>query len=415
MSSIKNSLFKLIILGIFASSCSESSKSLTLAEQGVATGAVVGAGVGALIGSTAGEAGAGVVMGTIAGATSGGLIGSSMEGQEAQVDKQDNLLGENTTKDAKQKRSRLKSSRNTKANLDDDTQEESFLGRYIWNRAPGSGQEEKTISLISSNRPSGNKGLAAKYDQIKRPERTEEIVLKAPESSQTAQIRSRLTEKPIVELTQSKSKEDQLPKARVVRLPETESLQAQTKPVISLTKAELPSVKDQLPSPVLTKPKEIKTSLPLAKKTIIDPVKAQIGNATSKIENTKVDLGATTAKSVAEAKKAEVVLDEQVNAVAPKSAAKSVEAVQVSKCVKGQAEIKRAASSASDSDKVFYLRRAILSCPEESSLRVDLAKVYGKLGLKDDAKREFTSAIEIDPSNETAQEELSIMMLESSK
>jgi len=411
MKFFQNSFFLLIALNVLASSCSQNSESLTGAEKGVATGAVIGAGLGALVGSTAGEPGVGVVMGSIAGATTGGLIGSSIDGQEERIDRHDKKLGVNTKKrDEKTGRASLKS------NLKEDASEneESFLGRNIWNRAPKNGDdpdEGSMVSQLESNTASGKKGEAHRYGQIQRLDRTLEVEDKNSNVEQRAQLRANLSDKPVIELT--KPTESGLPKARISRLPESEFTKVGASAVTTLAKTELPPVKKLTPEP----------ALPAAKKTIIEPVKTpqeevisrKLNEDSKKLESkkeiVKAPLEDTAKGSTKEVEKAVLVLEDQTKS----TIAKSVEPIQGIKCAKGQGEIKRATTSASDSDKVFYLRRAILLCPEEPSLRVDLAKVYGRLGLKDDARREFTSAIEIDPSNETAQEELSIMMLESSK
>lgn len=420
-----HNFLKLVAICVLGSSCSQTKESPTIAEQGVVAGAVVGAGLGAIIGSTSGSAGAGVVMGSIAGAAGGGLVGASIEGQENRINQHDKKLGINTKKDARAGRA----SSSPKSNSTDEVQGESFLGRNIWSPAPkevDTNSSEETIipTVVLDNRPSGNKGAASKFGQIKRPQVMAEADIEEPIINQRAQLRGNLNQKPVVELT--KPTEDQLPKAKIARLPDPEFPKVQASSVTSVAKTELPTVKKQVPPSSLPKAKEV-----LAKKTIIEPTKTMEPAKTKIVANTaklpldnvekisgaaKEDLEPSVEKEAikpAEEVKKTVLAAEEPAKV---SAAKAAPLAQdTTKCAKGQGEIKRAMTSASDSDKVFYLRRAILSCPEESSLRVDLAKVYGRLGLKEDAKREFTSVIEIDPSNETAQEELSIIMLENSK
>jgi hypothetical protein len=232
-----------------------------------------------------------------------------------------------------------------------------------------------------------------------------------------ARLSENIIDKPVIEM--AKPVESGLPKARVASIA-SDQLLDEKKTTITKVKPELLTTKKQVPVLPAVKSKEA-----VVKKTIeIQP---------EKVTSEKLLVEKTLPKAVA---KLPVAVEEEVKKVEDTESAdvklpeaKVEQKVDIqeknaklsnkpsvgAKCAKGESEIKRAMNSGSDSDKVFYLRRAILMCPEESSLRVELGKVYGRLGLKDDARREFTSAIDTDPANETAQEELSIMMLDGVK
>lgn len=82
-------------------------------------------------------------------------------------------------------------------------------------------------------------------------------------------------------------------------------------------------------------------------------------------------------------------------------------------CMEGETEAERARSATSDSDKIFYYRRALRLCPKEPVYHIELGRMYSELGKTEDARFSFTKALELDPENEIAQDELSLLMLES--
>ena len=118
-------------------------------------------------------------------------------------------------------------------------------------------------------------------------------------------------------------------------------------------------------------------------------------------------------EEVKEATQAKV--EEKVEPVAKAIKPVAPQVTHTSVCDAGSKDYDRASNASSDSDKVFYLRRVILACPKEAGPKLQLGKVYSKLGLKDEAKKEFNSVLEVDPANESAQDEMSIMMLDSRK
>ena len=375
---------------------------LETTEAGVATGALIGAGVGALVGSTAGEAGAGVVLGSIAGATSGGLIGKSIEDQEKRIDRHDERSGISTKKTAS-------SSSSSRGSLVDT----------IWSRPES--------SLNSNfNRPSGTKGRAAKY--IDSPVDSESQLgfnSKSKNDSRFVQVRQdrSTSSAPSVPTTISNaaSNKKTFGSADIISRSESALPPANRTPTIELQKPkpELPSLSN-IPSrkPNLSDQSTagVKYSnLDLSKEKALKDLKAKEASRAKLIEapiKQKVDSALGVAKTKIEAP-AEIVNQAALVEVAKEVTApvKTTSAV----CESGEKDLERANKSASDSDKVFYLRRVILACPKESSAKIQLGKVYSRLGLKDEARKEFNSVLEADPANETAQDEMSIMMLDSRK
>lgn len=82
-------------------------------------------------------------------------------------------------------------------------------------------------------------------------------------------------------------------------------------------------------------------------------------------------------------------------------------------CKEAEVEAKRARSASSEADRLFYYRRALRLCPLEPGYHIEIGRVYAELGRKDDAQFEFRKALELDPESEEAQDELSLLMMES--
>lgn len=379
---------------------------LDTTEAGLATGAVIGAGVGALVGSTAGEAGAGLVLGSIAGATSGGLIGKSIEGQEKRIDQHDARSGINTR--AKKDNSR------------------SSLSETIWASSPSK----------NNNRPSGTKGIASRYVD---PIESRDLVKQDDDVVQLRQDRQSAPSVPKV--VSSTAKNTFSYKERNA----TSNLPLATQPSIELQKPkpELPSFNanndSRIPSrkPSLLDNNSMSRAPDLKNKTLDTSARAKLNE--SKLDKAKnpvipektEQVSALKSKTlpVVEDKKLQNAVDDKAkeitsevkNQVEDKTThAKSVSdkaksQVVSASCETGAKDYERAKSASSDSDKVFYLRRVIVACPKETSARLELGKVYSKLGLKDEAKKEFNAVLDKDPSNEAAQDEMSIMMLDSRK
>jgi len=363
-------------------------------EAGVGAGALIGAGVGALVGSTAGEAGAGVVLGSIAGATSGGLIGHAIDGQEKRINQHDARSGVNTKKIASSSR--------------------GSLADTIWSSSNSSN---------NSNRPSGTKGKAAQFVE---PTIESDI-------SSNGDSYSSLSKKST--FTQIKEEKN------IPAVPKTISgnAKATDQPTFisrketngtGLPMAKEPTIELQKPKPELPtfssatikKPTLSDSKVPPKTARIINPPTSSDKNiivakesSRAKLNEPEIKKSIEQDKSLAKASSDLTQSKEELTAnVAKANVAPKVSAA-TSACDAGQKDFERAKKSASDSDKVFYLRRVILACPKDSDARVQLGQVYSRLGLKDEAKKEFNSVLESDPENESAQDEMSIMMLDSRK
>ena len=329
---------------------------LDTTEAGIATGAVLGAGLGALVGSTSGDAGAGLVVGSVAGAASGGMIGRAIEGQEKRLDIHDNKSGVNSARIVEDKRGRL--------------------GDKIW--LP-SGKFNPDNEF---NKPSGQRGAAAEFYETQPNARI-----------QPAKIHQIKTENRVAS-TETDLLGEEIPAFN-------QSSRGNTLPV-ALGNNNLPSKKTT--ETAIISSGEIETaSMPTEV-----PVRTPSVNGSSSSGRARL----ITPKKTTPAPKKAIPRLPSTSSVAKKTIKSPVKISQGNVCSKGQSEYDRAQNSVSDSDKVFYLRRTILSCPKSANIRVELGKVYGRLGLKEDARKELNAALELDPGNEAAQDELSIMMLD---
>ena len=138
------------------------------------------------------------------------------------------------------------------------------------------------------------------------------------------------------------------------------------------------------------KPEPVKTEIPKAEIAAkAEPVKP------AQLAKVEIPSSLETPK-----KKGDALSDELARAI-PQNA----------NCSDAEQEATRARKSNSDADKLFYFRRAIRLCPEQPDYYVEIGKVYVNIGRTQDAQSEFNKALELDPENERAQEELNMIML----
>ncbi|HMO18308.1 MAG TPA: glycine zipper domain-containing protein [Oligoflexia bacterium] len=446
-------------------------------ETGIATGAVIGAGMGALVGSVSGQAGMGLVVGSLAGAATGGVVGKSIEYKEKGVDNNDSSFG-------------VDSSRGQQLVGNSPSKSSSSRSR-LWTRVG-------EVDPVDRNRPSGAKGIAARYNPP--------IVLDSTEDS-TERYDSRTGSRPVgVSINRKESssfdsgvysrgvvqlQQDRPPQGLIkaepdgdisgagIRTPVIASRQSSVFPKaeesrtsayssghssgdsgpvkieLQKPKPELPDIigegksgssitssrpsaktnTNNLSSPLSGKSSGSNSELPPARERAETQVVQRTPKASQKSEEENtvqvISLNSELPKAANDNRSdnGRSVIDSASSSAADSSPADSSPSSAktasggstgtfarsaggaVSSCEKGKKEVERAKNSPSDSDRVFYLRRAILACPDDAGLRVELGKVYGRLGLKDDARKEFTAALESDPGNDAAQDELSIMML----
>jgi hypothetical protein len=149
----------------------------------------------------------------------------------------------------------------------------------------------------------------------------------------------------------------------------------------------------------------LKPSLTVAAKARTEPVEAE--SFILDEESTEAPTGESSVKATKTETKKEAA---QIGSA---STTASVKRPSSKECTQATGEAQRASAAQAPADQLFYLRRALRLCPADSTYHVEIGKVFTKLGKTDDAKYEFRQAIDLDPSNESAREQLS--QLESSE
>lgn len=376
----------LLVSAVVLCGCSsmEGKTDLSKAGVGAAAGAVVGAGVGAIIGSASGNAGAGIAIGSVAGAVAGGAIGSSMQNRDEQRSAQKNPVWEQNKQYA------------------------SASGNGI-----GHSAFEIPRANVSSAQP---RIVPEKYKGNPEAQRWGKEEVPARQNIKTAppvEARARFGEmpktrplaKPLetakISKTNSNAVAPKLPVAEKNLVPENKPNAAEkittTEETIALADPGEPSGGLEPEITRLTS-----SGLPPAAQPKEEPV----------IEPKTVAKVETKANAVSAADS--LVVDDPAKRN-PKEPRKEPALTEGSNCTEADAEAVRARSAASDADKLFYFRRALRLCPKEPAYHVEIGRVYGAIGRTEDARFEFNKALEMDPENQNAQEELSVLMLDDGK
>ncbi len=402
--------FLIFFFPVFFTSCSTlrdagvPAPEMETTETGIATGVVLGAGIGAIVGSTAGQAGAGAVVGGVAGGATGGVIGKALEVQEKRIEAHDQKLGMDTRPTGgASMRSRLWAPADeTEYSNNRPSGDRGVAARHVSSVDSRAGN----VSNVSLQNVSPQKRYPSQVTQIQRD--TSDLYASRKDQSPQREVSRVLTEEPI----NTKTSANSLGAASAPRI-ELEKPRAELPPAQGLPPMRRPSFENARESAGENAQRSSLASPPQGTEKRI----ALTPPPSSRVPSKQAPSRQEVEKKNKEEVKAKVALQktaapQTVTPVTPAKKTATTSAVK-STCEKGKSEVARARSAASDSDKVFYFRRAILACPEDSSLRVELGKIYARLGLKEDARKEFTKALDFDPSNESAQDELSIMMLDS--
>ena len=427
---------------------------LKTSTVGAATGAAVGAGLGAIIGSTTGNAGEGLVIGTVAGSATGMAIGYQLEKQEdARAAQEETITRQNA--ELQFQNQQLKE---LKQNLGDQSGNNPLSGQ----RSSLTAQLPDTQPRISSfNRPSGNKGEASSF----RGESASSHQLASAESRADererlrSEIKTKLAGSPVtVGIAHSRPMPPPIPaNEESIALDDrqditphhnlapkagsssgagfngagfnsasgtTNGMASAAAPGSTLLPpgkagqhvAELSGASTfnatgasgGLPPARLTEPAEA-DEIPPAEL----PEPEETASATLAPAPVVKTVSRPTSAAVVPAR-ALAPLDLEDTSTAPAKGAKTTKLVaKGGSCKEAEAEAGRARAATSDADRLFYYRRALRLCSQEPAYHVELGKVYSAIGRKEDAQFEYNKALEVDPENEAAQDELSLMMLDS--
>lgn len=186
---------------------------------------------------------------------------------------------------------------------------------------------------------------------------------------------------------------------------------------VESTSVEAPKAKTVTAAARVREEPAVESSAPVAASGALPPAKQKASAEKPAAKSLPPELNASGPVVVEEDREAPsettsgglpVALDEkkEIKKV-PAAAAKA--APVTGECGKAEEEAKRARASVSESDKLFYLRRALRLCSNSAKYHVEIGKVYSSIGRLEDAQHEFKQALEIDPSNSEAKDELSVL------
>lgn len=330
--------------------------------MGAAAGAAIGGAAGAVIGSTSGNAGEGLLLGGAVGAVSGAVIGTE--------------LGERDQEYASHKET-----------LDNQDRQIQYQNRQL-DKVRGSSFDTSGRFIIPSNnrsslsRPTKVNSYASSRTyspavQTKPVVQNQEI---------TNQLRARLTEPSQIK-----------PKTSLIAPPQAKTVLASGGTLNSLPKSAVaPAIK-----PAESALKQNKTE---------DLLKQE---SAKKEVNTALNKSVKPESSVNNASVAKLDTAKTEQAKTGVTEAAKVTTESAGSCSEAEGEARRARTAATDTDKIFYYRRALRLCKTKPEYHVEMGKVYSSIGRKEEAEFEYSKALEIDPNNRDAQDELTVLMLDS--
>lgn len=347
---------------------------LSKTGAGIVTGTALGAGLGAIIGSATGDAGAGLVLGAFAGAATGGIVGNQFQERDEKLASMRNEV-RTLNEENRAQRQRINAlSEEMLDQIEKKNRPSKSYGRSSLDSYQGNPQAKP---LAKSSVAGGEKTTYANGFSYRSPDAGPSFLEKSLSTQERAQL-----------------KDYELPKSsrEIKRQRKTERLG------------------DLVPQDFGQESvKTMKPTLPAAKKPIKKPI----------IKNEASTLEIPPAKN---AKTGEVVQEEDLMAYDYQQTQRSAGGAIVSireqskrdyasspRCVDAEAEAKRARTSDSDADRLYYYSRALKLCPESSQYHLEAGKVYADIGRKEDAEMEFRQAIDLDPDNVEAQRALDLL------
>ena len=422
-----------LLLAILGSGCSYlggTSKlqngKLSKTSIGVMTGAALGAGAGAIIGSTTGAAGEGLAIGTVAGAAAGGAIGHHIEKRDNQlvsyrekVRRQNDEISENAIQIEELKRD----TSDTYFEIPSENRS-SIPGRFSADDSWSSSAlpAKKQIGAVTTGSQKIARQSRARMGAVKTsPVSPRRVKPKAarPVKERTIWPRSGTRERSVpnkIVLGSKKEKSLGTPRKVSELPPAPRSVITERTDLVAkaMTNSQRSPVQGLPPAPAL--PKANNTGRERAElaarelgksEDIIPPAAIVIPKVDGTREIVRPSIPAQRVASKFELREPVSIVGEN-----EKDEKEQVASIVTSPgCAEAEVEAARARNASSDADKLFYFRRALRLCRKDPTYHVEIGRVYSSIGRSKDAKSSFRKALELDPGNDDAQDELSMIML----
>ena len=371
---------------------SQQTRELSRTGVGALTGAALGGGLGLLIGSTTGNAAEGLALGTIAGTAAGAGIGrqlqlenDALEEQRELVVKQNEIINEQGRELEELKQGigdRFDIPEFNQPSRMPDVGYQGSPQAKVW----PAGESPITVDLSGNQ----NNTQTTEYSRGRIASASDSVpVTSVPLSGPVSRAED-------ISPPQATLPGTNTPEATLPALGTTAVESGPAKTARRATSSELPKA-NTLP----------RANTEMISETMAEDVVGDVVEEEEKIEEKAVE----TVKEVEEEKTRVMAAVTEETSKEPLKPAKAAMNIDRPVCTEAESEATRARGSASDADKLFYFRRAIRLCPEQADYYVELGKVYLNIGRTEEAQSEFSKALELDPENEAAQEELSMIML----
>jgi len=383
---VKKNLSIIIISSSLLFGCATEPGETTV--MGAAAGGAIGAGLGAIVGSQTGDPGAGLAIGLAAGTAAGAAVGNQIQAQDEEFDAQDEVI---------QRQQRVLDSQKTElAELKGLTSDHATSG------AQGSASLKRQLSQIST--PSYEKKDVDYPKASYREENQDSFdtrykVRKVGESyaenrkiTPTVPSSESLREKEVVKNTYKANKVESAAFSQVSE-PITKETEVIEKTVKTVVEKDLP-VENKIAANT-SRPSSIFSA------TNSEPLWTASEEANQEIDTEKVkaalnDNFEATEPVVETAKKTTTI-----------ETAKVVEKTESgSECGQAEQEHGKALSASESSDQLFHLRRSLRLCPQKAKYHLALGDLYKKLKRESDAKFEYNEALNVEPGNTEAKQQL---------
>ncbi len=416
---------------------SDSSSGVSTTAIGAASGAAIGAGLGAIIGSTSGSAGEGVAIGAAAGAVTGAGIGYQLERQELalndnrrSIETQDQLIARQDQELAllrqgagdqnlPQLGENIGNARTSKAHGTSaarvNTREVKGLSSTTGRAESGHSANWKGISNTYRGNPNAkpfgsSNSLAPQSNNRRSSGMAEAQKISKKSMAADSKVKMAKLEKSSTERSmRSHEVKTSLQASNSISAPEVKTVDLQK----SVSKSPIAEAKN-------LSAQEARGSLAVKSSDALPPARS-VKNDDSSDDGENLAIEAQDSAAEVLPLATESAKTAAIEAKAPTITAPTIENNSVAKqakpeikrnegdCKQASGEAQRGLNATADADRLFYLRRAARLCPAEPTYHVELGKVYSEIGKSVEARSEFKQAIEMDPSNQIARDELSII------